>query len=364
MNEQTPFEGIPDPRGKYLPLAQWLQQMLQTSADETTQQDTPSVSHTSHAPTTVADHERQLELLFRNDYHPVFYQQLPDFIMALLTNDPQATLHYAPLLYHLATCRTCHTSYLDLYDAMRAAVQPSEPRPILGQGTRTLDAMPQRMLGHLCQVLISQAEAVILQARHDHNDADAAARSLLQLALRMSAHITQNGIRRQSLQDLVRVATLFEGASDATQEIPSNPDIHRYTPTLTGAGGTRGKKVVRRTETLHTKDTQHEHPEIQLQSHHLEGTITQQGQLLVLHLHDLNDSLRGQPIIVSVLLGSLIEPIRWLGGNPRSIRSNTPVDTTGAITIPLGETTLNMSNTEEYHLLEAMFMLLEVRGTE
>lgn len=367
MNEQTPFGGIADPRGKYLPLAQWLQQMLQSSTDETTQQDTavPSVPHTSHPLATSADHERQLELLFRNDYHPVFYQQLPDFIMALLTNDSQATIHYAPLLYHLATCRTCHASYLDLYDAMRFAVQPSEPRPILGQGTRTLNAMPQRLLGHLCQVLISQAEAVLLQARHDHSDADEAARSLLQLALRVSAHILQNGIRRQSLQDLVRVATLFEGASSPDQESASNPDIQRYTPTLTGvggAGGARGKKVVRRTQTPHTKDTQHEHPEIQLQSHHLEGTITQQGQMLELHLHDLNDPLRGRPIIVSVLLGSLIEPIRWLGGNPRSIRSSTSVDATGAITMPLGETTLSMNNTEEYHLLEAMFMLLEVRA--
>jgi hypothetical protein len=279
--------------------------------------------------------------------------------MALLNNDPHATFHYAPLLYHLAGCEECHRSYLDLYDSMRAAVQPREPRPLLGQGTRTLGATPTRMLGHLSQVLISQAEVVLRQARHDHTDADVLARSLLQLALRISTHITQSVLRREALQDLVRVATLFDASVPPLEQ---DPDVHTYTATLIGAGGMRGKKVVRRADiSVHSLDQSQEMPVIQLQSRSLNGSIIQQEHMLELHLQGLDASLRGHYVTVSVPLGSLIEPVRWLGGNPRTIRSIVPVDSTGLLVMPLGETELSLVNAEEYHLLEAMFLLLEVR---
>ena len=63
----------------------------------------------------------------------------------------------------------------------------------------------------------------------------------------------------------------------------------------------------------------------------------------------------------SIVLGSLIEPIHWLGGNPRAIRSAAPVDTSGTLIMPLGETELRLGVPEERNLLETTFMLLEVR---
>src|SRR5262249_54406189 len=150
-------------------LASWLQQVIRMP----TKTSPALVTQT----TATKDAAIELALQLDSDYHITFYQQLPDFVMALLNNDPQATLHYAPLLYHLAGCSECHESYLDLYDAMRAAVQPREPRPLLGQGTRTLEATPQRMLAHLCRSLISQAEAVLLSARQDGTDGSAPTRS-------------------------------------------------------------------------------------------------------------------------------------------------------------------------------------------
>src|ERR1700730_9672962 len=125
MNNHTPFGDTSNPQDQQQNLARWLQHLLQAS--------TPPLN--SQPP---QENESQLELLLTNDYHLRFYQQLPDFIMALLKNDPQAATHYAPLLYHMAACPQCHHDYLDLYDAMRAAIYPQGLRPILGQGTRTL----------------------------------------------------------------------------------------------------------------------------------------------------------------------------------------------------------------------------------
>src|SRR5579884_3100421 len=231
MNDHRHFGSSPDPGNKYAKLASWLQEVLQ-SPPPLKEQSAPA-----------AEQENQLELLLDSHYHLHFYQQLPDFVMALLTNDPTATTRYAPLLYHLAGCSECHHGYLDLYDAMSAAIHAQEPRPLLGQGTRSLAATPQRMLGHLCQALISQAEAVQLQARRDHSDDDAAARSLLQLALTISARITQSGIRRPALRDLVRVATLREGTETTKGDSSA---LYTYTPALSGAGGARGRKTVAR----------------------------------------------------------------------------------------------------------------------
>ena len=89
--------------------------------------------------------------------------------------------------------------------------------------------------------------------------------------------------------------------------------------------------------------------------------ITQAGNMLELHLRDLELKLRGHYVSISVPLGSLLEPVRWLGGNPRAIRSTVPVDEHGTLRTPLGETELRLSNTEERNLLEAMFLKLDVR---
>ena len=62
----------------------------------------------------------------REEGHRQFYQQLPDFVTALLLQDEGATLRYAPLLYHLVGCDNCHQAYLEIYDAMRAALSSQE----------------------------------------------------------------------------------------------------------------------------------------------------------------------------------------------------------------------------------------------
>lgn len=346
MNDHNQFGERADPHTHYEKLALWLQEVLRMPLERKTQPGEAG--------------ETQLELLLSSDYHLRFYQQLPDFVMALLNNEPMAALHYAPLLYHMAGCHECHAGYLELYDAMRYAIQPQRPRSTLGQGTRTLAATPQRMLGHLCQTLISQAEAVLRQARHDHSDNDVTARRLLQLAITISAHIAQSHVRRTGLHDLVRVALLFEGPSPPRTD---EPGVHTYAPSLAGTGGMRGgRKTLRNTELL-TRSPHQEQPIIpiiHLQSRSLEGSITQHGSMLELHLQDLDESLRGQYVTVSVLLGTLIEPVRWIGGNPHAIHSPVPVDASGELTMPLGETELRLDRSEDHNLLEAIFLRIEV----
>ncbi len=341
-------------------LAQWLQDILYTapapaSANAST---TPafSATNTQKSPIT-GERDIQLELLLQDSsYHKHFYQQLPDFVMALLTDDSQAATHYASLLYHLAGCSTCHQSYLEIYDAMRAALYPHEPRPILGQGTRTLEATPQRMLSHLCQAWITQAEAILREARHNGTDGDTAARTLLQAAIQMSSRIKQDRVRQQARHDLVRVATLF----DISNTSPTRPAEHAFTPVLAGPKGVtrRGDKT---STPLQTQEGAQNQLAIVLQSRSLEGIVLQRGQTLELHLQDLDASLRGHFVTTSIALGSLIEPIRWLGGNPRAIRSTAPVDTTGTLVMPLGETELRLNVPEERNMLEATFLLLEIR---
>ncbi len=60
------------------------------------------------------------ELLAKEE-HLRLFQQLPDCIKALIQGQ-EGTI-YAPLLYHLIGCSSCHHVYLELYDAMRAALQ-------------------------------------------------------------------------------------------------------------------------------------------------------------------------------------------------------------------------------------------------
>src|SRR5215472_14612522 len=254
MNDATRFDGISQPDGNTAQLAQWLLQVLAPVSQEQDSDDNG-----------LSDEGEQLSLVWESDYHLKFYQQLPDFIMALLNNDPQATVSYAPLLYHLMSCSACHASYLDLYDSLRAAIYPRGARPLLGQGTRTLAATPHRMLSHLCQTLISQAKAVLRQARHDHSDQEEAARSLLRMALRISAHITQSSLRREALKNLVHVATLFDGPDAPVRE---DPYTNAYSPILASTGNR--SRVVRRTEALASSNSA-ESNSIELQSGALTG---------------------------------------------------------------------------------------------
>lgn len=345
-NDMHPGDRHPSHK-EALQLAQWLRQIMQVTPPAEPQL----------APTR---DDTQLDLQLNSDYHIRFYQQLPDFIMALLNGDPQATIRYAPLLYHLAGCDECHTGYLDLYDAMHSAIFPAGHRPLLGQGTRTLDATPQRMLSHLCRTLISQAEAILQQARREHSDADASARSLLQLALRISSRISQYGVRQHALHELVRVASLAEGSAPPQQD---GPDHYSYTPSPVGAAGSRGRKTVRRAADTYRPQSE-ESAVLHLRSHALEGIITQHEETLELHLSALHESLRGHFVLISVPLGSLLEPIRWIGGNPRAIRSSVPVDAAGTLVTTLGYTDLRLANPEEHNLLEALFLLLEVRKAD
>ncbi len=344
MNTRDQNESTPNPRNEYLPLAQWLQQVLAI----TPRQPTAELA-------SFTDNGGQ----FGDDYHIEFYQQLPDFVLALLNNDTQATIHFAPLLFHLIGCPTCHTAYVEIYDAMRATVGTEEKHLIIGHGSYSMATTSTRMLVYLCRLLINQAEAVLRKAHHDHTDNDAWARSLLQQAIHISSHLMQSTMRQRALRDLVEVATLFDTTSTSTDQ---NPVAHSYTPVLSSGSGTRHGKTKRRAETLARPPGQ---PAIYLQSGFSEGAgvITQNQDVLELHLEDLGEELRGHFLIISVPLGSILEPVRWFGGNPRAIRSQVPVGEDGTLTTLLGKTELQLSNPEDHNLLEAMFKKLDVRPT-
>ncbi len=338
MDKRIQNEGQPDPRQAYIPLAHWLQALLAVPAQPAPPERTSLLETGGHP----------LE-----DYHPVFYQQLPDFAMALLKDDAQATLRYAPLFYHLIGCTTCHMAYLEIYDAMRAALAASEEPPIVVPGPQALALTPPRMLVYLCQLLINQAQVVLRQSRHDHIERDPWVRALLQQALSMSAHIQQSTLRQRALQRLVDVATLALGTGDEDHA------AHSYTSLVAaGVGVRKGGKIRRRAEMLEHLASDEA---IDLECGSLEGIVTQEGETLVLLLHDLDESLRGRHLVISVPLGALLEPVRWLGKNPRAIRSQVPVDTQGNLKTPLGSTDLRLSNREDHNLLEAMFKKLDIR---
>jgi len=324
MNERRQI----DRRDEYLQLGYWLQQVMTAGS--------------------------QLPGDENGEYHPHFYQQLPDFVMALLKREPQVTLHYAPLLYHMVGCAACHDAYLDLYGAMRAAMQSDDL--LVNQRMSTLEATPARMVVQLCQSFIHQAEALYYQSRREHTDKSVLARSLLQQALHISARIKQANMRSRALLDLVRVANLFDDSRESMKQGPAT-----YSYSLMPGGGSR-RRAMRRAETImHSMGNPARQDVIYLQSNLLRGSITQIGDTLELHLRDLDKTLRGQYLTISVPLGSLIEPIRWIGGNPRTIRGVAPVDEHGILSTPLGQTELRLSNSEERNLLEAIFLLLEVR---
>ncbi len=342
MDKREKSGGIPDPRIAYLPLAQWLQTIL---AMPSVQMRTDTISPLDDVASAASA------------YHLPYFQQLPDFVQALLKNDDSATLHYAPLIYHLIGCPACHQAYLEIYDAMSAALTVDSEQKVSDSGHHTLALTPTRMLVYLCQLLINQAQAVLRVARHDHGDNDAWARALLQQSLTMSSHIMQSAMRQRALQNLVEVALLATGESEDEQ----NPAIHTYS-SLVGAGsGARTGKTRRRAEMLERSAGE---PFIELQSGALQGAITQRDDILELRLRHLDMPLRGHFLQVAVPLGSLIEPVRWSGGNPRAIRSQSPVDSEGNLAMQLGKTELRLTTPEDRNLLEAMFKKLDVRSVD
>jgi hypothetical protein len=339
MNKHN--DDLSDIRNEYLPMAQWLQQVLAT---------TPQLSKTE--PAAITDNGGQ----FEDEYHIEFYQQLPDFVLALLNNDTrEATIHFAPLLFHLIGCPICHAAYLEIYDAMRATMRIDQVYTPVAEWPQSMATTSTRTLVDMCRLLINQAAAVLRQGRHDHTDNDAWARSLLQQAIYLSSHLMQSTLRQRALRDLVEVATFFD---DAT-----TPTAHSYTPILNISSGSRHSKILRRAETLGRRTGQ---DIIYLQSglSEIEGTITQSQEILELHLEDLRHELRGRFLTISIPLGSLLEPVRWIGGNPHAIRSQVPVGEDGTLTTPLGSTDLRLSDPEDHNLLEAMFKKLDVRSAD
>ena len=344
INKREHSEGSPVSRNRdqYALLARWLQELLAAPPGQVGAE-------------AVSMHEGETRV--EGNYHPQFYAQLPDFVMALLKNDSQATLRYAPLIYHLIGCRTCHTAYLEIYDAMRVATQLDIPsiEVDVDEETHAMATTPARMVEYLTELLINQAEAVLRQARHDHENNDAWARSLLQQAIQISSHIMQGSMRQHALRKLVDVATMCDDTSDAAEQGP----VSLSYASLSGAGnGSRHARTSRGAGALQRPESQQA---IYLQSGTLTGVITQHEQTLELHLVDLEKGLWGHHVYISVLLGSLLEPVRWYGGNPRAIRSQVPVDAHGSLRMPLGETDLHLSKAEDRHLLETMFKKLDVR---
>lgn len=339
MEKREKFEGIPDPRQANLPLAQWLQTILTIPSPLLQSETTSILDNGAKAP---------------GQYHLPYYQQLPDFAMALLNNDSQAALRYAPLLYHLIGCTACHNAYLEIYDALRDALATTNGQVMADSSQHALALTPARMLVHLCQLLINQAQEVLRMARHDHIDHDAWARALLQQSLIMSSHIMQSSLRQRALQNLVDVAMLATGYPIDERD----PAARTYSSHVTTGSGALKGKTRRRAEMIERPQGE---PVIELQSGSLEGLVIQRGDTLELRLQNLDASLRGRYLLVIVPLGSLIEPVRWLGGNPRAIRSQSPVDEQGNLSIPLGTTDLRLTSAEDRNLLEAMFKKLDIR---
>ncbi len=291
-------------------------------------------------------------------YHPQYYQKLPDLAIALLQNEPRVELHYAPLIFHLLHCATCHTAYLDIYDSLREALQPQETRLQVGQGPRTLAAIPPRMVVHLSQLFISQAEALLKQGRREQRDTTDLARFLLQQAIYCSAKMTQRTMRSRALEGLVRIATLFERTSDPRllENVAVDESWRAYTLQTSGSGNFR-----RARRSAHPSDAK-DNPVIYLQANNLEGQIVQQGEMLELYLENLDEDLRGHYLDISIPLGRLLKPVQWQdGADPYAIRSADPVDKNGYLSVPLGRTSLKLSNHEDRNLLEALFLQISVR---
>jgi hypothetical protein len=339
MSKQN--DGLSDIRNEYLALAQWLQQILVTIPQ-----------HPNADLTAITDNGGQ----FGDEYHIEFYRQVPDFVQALLNNITQEDIiRFGPLVFHLIGCPICHAAYLEIYDAMRATIGIDEVHTSTSTLPQSIATTSTRVLVYMCQLLINQAAEVLREAHHEHSDNDAWARSLLQQAIYLSSHVTQSKQRQRALRNLVEVATFFD---DST-----TPAAHSYLPVLSTGSGSRQGNIRRRAETLGRPDEQ---AAIYLQSilSKQDGMITQNQDILELHLEGLGQELQGRFLIISIPFGSLLEPVRWIGGNPSAIRSKVPVGEDGTLTTPLGSTNLQLSNLEDHNLLEAMFTKLDVRPAD
>ncbi len=334
------FVGTPNPREQDASLARWLYQLLASK---------PQAALTEQIPVG-----EDVSLPDAN-YHAAFFPQIPNFALALMKQDPTATTRYAPLFFHLIGCPTCHRAYLETYDALSTALA-DDARPVtMAFHTSRLATTSPKLLVFLCQLLIGEVRAVLRQAHRERGDADAWARALLQQAMQISRYIMQATMRQRALRDLVEVASLY--AADTTTDTPQGTVASSYVALVGTSSGTRGHRRIRRAEMLPRSN---EAASIELQAGPLEGTITQEGDMLTLHLVDLDAHLRGKFLLISVLLGTLLEPVRWLGGNPYAIRSAGPVETNGTLITPLGRTDLHLSNPEERNLLETLFKKLDV----
>lgn len=341
MSDQ--FVSAPDPQRQYAPLALWLGELLVT---------TPPGAYTGQL--SVGDDVS----LLRDDYHTAFYPQIPDFAMALLKKDSHATTRYAPLLFHLIGCSACHQAYLEMYDALRVALSESpkvSSAALRIPSSTTLATTSPKLLVFLCQLLVGQARAQLRYAHRTHGDQDAWARSLLQQAMLISSSIMQGTLRQRALRDLVEVASLY--AASPT-EIASRPAQLSY-GSLVGSGSSSRGRTLRRVEALSRPQ---EPVQIELRADSLEGSVTQQDELLLLTLVGLQESLRGKVLVISVPLGTLLEPVRWRGGNPYAVLSTGPVGADGKLTTVLGSTDLRLSDPEERNLVETLFKKLEVRA--
>src|SRR6266700_7424823 len=130
-------DGLSDIRNAYLPLAQWVQQVLAITPQQ------PKAELAS-----ITDNGGQ----FGEDYHIEFYQQLPDFALALLNNDTQATIRYAPLLFHLTGCPICHSAYLEIYDAMHATLGIDKLHTSPTTLPQSIATTSTRVLVYMCQL--------------------------------------------------------------------------------------------------------------------------------------------------------------------------------------------------------------------
>lgn len=340
------FVGILDSREQDAALARWLYQLLTSGSPAPSSEQIPVGEDVS---------------LLRTNYHAEFFPAIPDFALALLQRDPTATTRYASLLLHIIGCSTCRRAYLETYDALSVALAGDAPpvAPVRTSTQPSLATTSPKLLVFLCQLLIGEAKSVLRQAHREHGEADAWARSLLQQAMQVSRYIMQSTLRQRALRDLVEVANLYAGGTPT--ETPPGQAVLSYSLLIGAGSSARSRRRIRRAETLaRANDPQ----SIDLQAGSLEGTIMQEGDMLLLHLVDLDTSLRGKPLLISIPLGTLLEPIRWLGGNPYALRSTGPVQPDGTLTTPLGRTDLRLNNPEEHNLLETLFKKLDVRAVE
>ena len=148
---------------------------------------------------------------------------------------------------------------------------------------------------------------MLLQAHREHADEDGWARSLLQQAMQLSRYIMQGALRQRALRDLVEVASLYQ---TSIAETPGEAGTLSYSALVGAGSGARGR-TLRRAE---MSSRPPEQASIELRAGNLDGSLTQEGDMLILRLVDLTESLRGKSLLVSIPLGTLLETRSLAGG--------------------------------------------------